>query len=74
MGEKLQDTLNASVRRLLQPLVRILLRNGVAYGTLAGLIRQVYVDVAFKDFAPQGKKQTVSRVSALTTVVSPGAV
>lgn len=66
MGEKLQDTLNASVRRLLQPLVRILLRNGVAYGTLAGLIRQVYVDVAFKDFAPQGKKQTVSRVSALT--------
>jgi hypothetical protein len=66
MGEKLQDTLNGSVRRLLQPLVRILLRNGVAYGTLAGLIRQVYVDVAFKDFAPQGKKQTVSRVSALT--------
>jgi hypothetical protein len=66
MGKKLQETLNASVRRLLQPLVRILLRNGIAYGTLAGLIRQVYVDVAFKDFAPQGKKQTVSRVSALT--------
>jgi hypothetical protein len=66
MGRKLQDTLNASVRRLLQPLVRILLRNGVAYGTLAGIIRQVYVDVAFRDFAPQGKKQTVSRVSALT--------
>jgi len=66
MSRKLQDTLNASVRRLLRPLVRILLRNGVAYGTLAGLIRQVYVDVAFKDFAPQGKKQTVSRVSALT--------
>lgn len=66
MGRKLQDTLNASVRRLLQPLVRILLRNGVAYGTLAGLIRQVYVDVAYRDFAPRGKKQTVSRVSALT--------
>ena len=66
MGQKLQETLNASVRRLLHPLVRILLRNGVAYGTLAELIRQVYVDVAFKDFAPQGKKQTVSRVSALT--------
>ncbi len=66
MGRKLQDALNASVSRLLQPLVRILLRNGVAYGTLAGIIRQVYVDVAFRDFAPQGKKQTVSRVSALT--------
>ena len=66
MSRKLQDTLNASVRSLLRPLVRILLRNGVAYGTLAAIIRQVYVDVAFRDFAPQGKKQTVSRVSALT--------
>jgi len=66
MSRKLQNTLNASVRRLLHPLVRILLRNGVAYGTLAGLVRQVYVDVAFKEFAPHGKKQTVSRVSALT--------
>ena len=66
MSRKLQETLNASVRRLLHPLVRILLRNGVAYGTLAELIRQVYVDVAFRDFAPAGKKQTVSRVSALT--------
>jgi len=66
MSRKLQDTLNAALCRLLQPLVRILLRNGIAYGTLAGLIRQVYVDVAFREFAPQGKKQTVSRVSALT--------
>jgi Family of unknown function (DUF6502) len=66
MSRKLQDTLNASVRRLLHPLVRILLRNGVAYGTLAGLIRQVYVDVAFREFAPRDKKQTVSRVSVLT--------
>ena len=66
MSQRLQNTLNASVRQLLHPLVRILLRNGVAYGTLAGLVRQVYVDVAFREFAPQGKKQTVSRVSALT--------
>jgi len=66
VGNRLQNTLNASVQRLLHPLVRILLRNGVAYGTLAGLIRQVYVEVAFREFAPHGKKQTVSRVSALT--------
>lgn len=66
MSDKLQNTLYASMRQLLYPLVRILLRNGVAYGTLAEIVRQVYVDVAFSDFAPQGKKQTVSRVSALT--------
>jgi hypothetical protein len=66
MNRKLHGTLNAAVRKLLFPLVRILLRNGVAYGTLASLVRQVYVDVAYAEFAPRGRKQTVSRVSALT--------
>ena len=66
MSRKLDNILAAAVSRLLRPLVRILLRNGVAYGTLAGWAREVYVDVAFEDFAPHGKKQTVSRVSAMT--------
>ena len=66
MSKKLEKTLTAAILRLLYPLVRILLRNGVAYGTLAELVRKVYVDVAYDEFAPEGKKQTVSRVSALT--------
>lgn len=66
MSRNLDNILEAAVVRLLCPLVRILLRNGVAYGTLAGWVRQVYVDVAFEDFAPEGKKQTISRISALT--------
>lgn len=66
MHKKVTKTLSASVLHLLRPLVRILLRNGIAYGTLAELVRKVYVDVAFEDFAPAGKKQTVSRVSVLT--------
>ena len=66
MSRKLDNILSAATLQLMRPLVRILLRNGVAYGTLAGWVRQVYVDVAFEDFAPVGKKQTISRVSALT--------
>jgi len=66
MSKKLDNILATAVLRLLRPLVRILLRNGVAYGTFAAWVRQVYVDVAFEDFAPEGKKQTVSRVSAMT--------
>ena len=66
MHKKLTKTLAVSVLHLMRPLVRILLRNGIAYGTLAELVRKVYVDVAFQDFAPEGKKQTVSRVSVLT--------
>ena len=66
MSENLNKSLYAAIQLIIRPLVRILLRNGVAYGTLAGLARQVYVDVAYNEFPPEGGKQTVSRVSALT--------
>jgi hypothetical protein len=66
MSRKYNKVLVASLLRLMRPLVRILLRNGIACGTFSELLRKVYVDVAFADFAPEGRKQTVSRVSALT--------
>jgi Family of unknown function (DUF6502) len=66
MSRKYNKVLFASILRLMRPLVRILLRNGIAYGTFSELVRKVYVDVAFDDFAPEGRKQTVSRISALT--------
>jgi len=66
MHEKIQQTLSTAVQTLLRPLVRVLLRNGVAYGSFAELAKKVYVDVAFDEFAPEKKKQSMSRVSALT--------
>jgi len=51
---------------VLRPLVRILLRNGVAYGAFAELTRRVYAEVAEREFALAGRKQTVSRISTLT--------
>ncbi|TCK16957.1 hypothetical protein DFR30_0176 [Thiogranum longum] len=66
MTENLQQTLSRAILTLLRPLVRILIRNGIAYGSFAELAKKIYVDVAFEDFAPEGKKQTISRVSALT--------
>jgi len=66
MSESIQKTLTRAIHTLLRPLVRILLRNGIAYGSFADLAKKTYVDVAFEDFAPEGKKQTVARVSALT--------
>lgn len=61
-----QNALSRAILRLLRPLVRILLRNGIAYGTFSDLAKKVYTDVAFEDFQLNGKKQTVSRVSILT--------
>ena len=62
----MKKVLFAAVIRLLRPLVRILLRNGVPYGSFADLAKRVYVDVATDDFGIAGRKQTDSRVSIIT--------
>lgn len=66
MEIRVHNALVASLFRLLRPLVRLLLRYGVPFGVLADVAKQVYVDVAFKEFALSGRKQTVSRVAILT--------
>ncbi|OOZ39482.1 hypothetical protein BOW53_11255 [Solemya pervernicosa gill symbiont] len=66
MSVDLHKALTAAVLRLLRPLVRILLRNGISYGEFTDLSKQVYIDVAERDFVLPGKKQTVSRISILT--------
>ena len=61
-----RGALHAAVLHLLKPLVRILLNHGVPFDTFAELARGAYVDVAHREFAIPGKKQTDSRVSVLT--------
>ena len=58
--------LSAAVVRLLRPLVRLLLRNGVSFGAFTDLAKSVYVEVASKEFAVPGRKQTDSRISIIT--------
>ncbi len=66
MSKTLVQALSAATLRILRPLVRVLLRNGISYGTFADLAKWVYVDVATRDFGIPGRKQTVSRVSIIT--------
>ncbi len=66
MSDKTLQALSAAVLRILRPLVRILLRHGVSYGTFADLAKWVYVDIATREFAIPGRKQSVSRVSVIT--------
>ena len=66
MTQKVTQALSAAILRMLRPLVRLLLRNGISYGTFADLAKWIYVDVAEKEFNVPGRKQTVSRVSVLT--------
>ncbi len=58
--------LNAAVLHLLRPLVGVLLRHGMAYGTFAELARKAYVEQGFAQLRGSGKRASVSSVSALT--------
>ncbi len=62
----LEQKLVQAARRILRPLVRILLRNGIASDALTELVRQTYVDVADQEFGIEGKRQTIARISVIT--------
>jgi hypothetical protein len=66
MNDEQLKPLFAAVLRLLRPLIRILLRNGVSHRTFSDLSKWVYIDVASKEFGIAGRKQTTSRVSVIT--------
>ena len=66
MEKTFNKAIAAAILRLLRPLIRVLLRNGISYGAFADLAKLVFVDVASKEFAVPGRKQSVSRVSVLT--------
>ena len=62
----IESKLMDAARRILYPLVRILLRNGIPSDALTELVRKTYVDVAEAEFQIDGKKQTTARISVIT--------
>lgn len=56
----------SAIIKILRPLVRMALRQGMSYGTFADLSKWVFVDVASKEFGLPGKKVTHSRVSVIS--------
>ena len=62
------EVVQSTVMRILKPLIRILLRNGVAYGTFADIARKIYVDMGFEEAERSGQKQTISNVSIITGI------
>lgn len=57
-----------AVRRLLRPLVRLLLSFSVQYPYLVNLLKLTYVEVATREFPLDDRPQTDSRVSLLTGI------
>lgn len=66
MTESLTHGLLAAYRKLLQPLVRILVRHGVSYAEISEVLKNVFVEVAERDFNLPGRRTSQSRVAILT--------
>ncbi|NOZ51641.1 MAG: hypothetical protein GXP08_00640 [Gammaproteobacteria bacterium] len=56
----------AAIRKLLRPLIRILLKNGIPYGAFVDIVKPMYVESAAALIESEGKKQTNSRISTIT--------
>lgn len=55
-------------KRLLRPLVRLLIARSVPFPVATEVLRALYVEVASDEFAVEGRRQTDSRVNLLTGV------
>lgn len=60
--------LTLAIHRLLRPLIRVLIANGITFPALSRLLKEVYVEVAQENFPAPGKPLTDSRISLLTGV------
>ncbi|MEE4109983.1 MAG: DUF6502 family protein [Halieaceae bacterium] len=66
MSNDATAALRGAVFRLLRPLVRVMLRHGMPYGSFAELARKAYVDECLDMLRRTGKRATISSVAAMS--------
>lgn len=64
----LPPSMLSALRRVMRPLVRLMLRKGVTYTMFTDLLKEVFVDVAHREFRLDDTPPTDSRISLLTGV------
>lgn len=66
MEAPIQHTLEVASRKILRPLVRILLRAGVPCGAFFEQVKRVYVEVGGAEFGVEGRNPSISRTAVIT--------
>ena len=66
MTDDLKVSALAACRRLLRPVVRMLLKHGVMHKEFVELSKELYVDIARTDYGLRGRPTNMSRVALLT--------
>ena len=60
------NPLHKALYRILRPLARLLLRNGIPFSEFADLVKRAYVEAALEDFTDGRRKPTDSRAAVMT--------
>jgi len=58
----------AAIRRVLRPLVRLMIASGITYPFLSELLKGLFVEVADREFGLEGRPTTDSRISLISGV------
>jgi Family of unknown function (DUF6502) len=70
VAQSVKHNLLAAFRYLLRPLVRIAIRNGVAYPEFSGMLQDAYVNVAAAQLRASVREPTADAISVMTEVDS----
>ena len=65
---KAPQRLLAALRRVLRPLVRMLLQHGISFRQATNLLKQVYIEIAAEEIERGGGKVSASRLSLVTGI------
>ena len=68
--QSVKHNLLAAFRYLLRPLVRIAIRNGVAFPEFSGMLQDAYVRVAAKQLTNVGREPTADAIAVMTEVAT----
>jgi hypothetical protein len=62
------DALVTALRKILRPIVRLMMHFQVSYPYMITLLKSIYVEIADKEFSADNKRQSDSRITLLTGV------
>jgi Family of unknown function (DUF6502) len=68
MTQSVKENLLAAYRYLLKPLVRLAVKNAVAFPEFSDVLKQAFVDVAARQFQAAGKDPTVEGISLIVNI------
>jgi hypothetical protein len=66
MSENIRTGLLTAYRKLMRPLVRILIRHGVTYHDFSELLKSIFVESAREDFVPRSRDVSLARIAILS--------